>query len=238
MKVSNNIFKFGLSPNAMKVYIYLTCCQNCLGMATVRARTIAAACDISSLATVHTVIHELEAKNLVVKFQRRDAAGDYIANGYDITQLGGKWFWVPGIMNILKLPKSSFVTFLYLRKCARPRTGNAFPSFNRMASDLHTCRNTIIAAINDLIGRLLILKAKIRPGKHNLYKVYACAPIGTQAQKNSAVCSPRYFSTNVNSNIYNFCTTIIQASKRFVKHLGTSLSVFIDRVVQKLYTSI
>ncbi len=57
-------FDFGLKPKELKVYVYLSACQNCLGTATVRSATVQERCGMSEH-TVRTAIAGLAQKGLV-----------------------------------------------------------------------------------------------------------------------------------------------------------------------------
>ena len=55
IKLYNALFDFGLKPKELKVYVYLSACQNCLGTATVRSATVQERCGMSEH-TVRTAI--------------------------------------------------------------------------------------------------------------------------------------------------------------------------------------
>lgn len=236
MKVYNAVFNYNLSPNALKVYVYLSYCKNELGTAIVKTATIASTCAIQSLSSIHTALAELDKKGLVKKYKRRNAEGDTIANGYRVTQLHGGWFTLKLDNGQLALPKSSFMVYLYLLRC-KNRAGRAWPSFSHMAAILHISRNTIIAAIKCLISCLWLRKAIQWAGKHNLYIL--SAPAAKTAQKNSAAPTPRHSHIETNSHINDrFLTPIIATISGFVKSAKRQASFYFTRVVQKLYSSI
>lgn len=216
MIVHDSIFGYKLAPNALKTYLYLTCCKNCLGTAAVKVKTIAEKCGMSSLATVHTALAELERKGLVTKYRRKNTEGNIIANGYHVKQLAGKWFVLPASGNALRLPKSTFVTYLYLCKCAN-RKRRAFPSLSTLARVLRISRNTVIEAIRHLVALRLVHKAQRWPGKHNLYTLQGnLDQPAAQTKKNGTaptLCRP-IESENCATN---FRTTIIAATKGVVK---------------------
>lgn len=231
VKVYNQLFNYKLSPNALKVYVYLTMRQNALYNAILKVSTISRSCGIASATTVHTALAELESKGLVVRYRRRNREGDFIANGYRVTPLSGKWFALPLDNCPLLLNKSSFATYIYLLKCANARTGKAFPSISAMAKCLCVCRNTIIAAIKHLIAKLFIIKAALRPGKRNLYHLGA-----TSTKKETRQYPPSSFTRTENKKAN--CSIIIAAFRSFVKQKIRRLSFHIGRVVQKLNSRI
>lgn len=234
MKVPNAVVDYRLSPNAMKTYIYLLSCQNALGTAIVKTSTICSACAISSKDTVLKAVAELESKSLVVRYRRKNAEGNFIANGYYITQLRGGWFMLDTRTGVLQLPKASFATYIYLKRCAN-RKNRAFPSINKMATILRVCRNTIIAAIKDLVQRSFILKAILRPGKHNLYRL--CEVVGKMAQKNDTVGIPCQTHETENQ-LQDFHATILTRILSAVKGRFGQACLFLKGVVQKLGCSI
>lgn len=237
IKVYHKVFDYRLSPNALKVYIYLTSVQNCLANAIVKVGTISTACAINSPSTVHAALAELEGKGMLVKYQRRNYEGNYIANGYYVKQLRGDWFPLPKDAEAFALPKASFAAYLLLLKC-RNKRNRAFPSFNHMAKVLGLARNTIIAAIQDLVSKMLVWRAAKWAGKHNLYVVYSLAQ-----NKNSAVTTPRCFTENDHQKMNrSISTAILSLPGRIVKGAkqvcSAALSLLQGRVVQKSYSSI
>ena len=62
IKLYNALFDYGLKPKELKVFVYLSACQNCLGTATVRSATIQQRCGLSEH-TVRTAILAMCAKD-------------------------------------------------------------------------------------------------------------------------------------------------------------------------------
>ncbi len=184
-------------------------------------------------------VAELEEKGLIKKYTRRNYDGNYIANGYHIAPMKGKWFLFPSTKQVFALSKAEFGVFLYLCKC-RNKKGRAFPSFTAIAEVLKVARNTVIEAIAGLVQGLFITKGEKRPGKHNLYTVNNGAqeqqPPTKKAQKNSTVGKLCYQLDGVHPENYhtnNFLAFIVAKGKELVKGIGRA-GDFLKRVVQKL----
>lgn len=244
MKVYHELMSYGLSLNALKICLYLHTCMNELHTAQVATRTIAANCRIASHATVARCIRELEQKGLIKKYTRRNYEGEYIANGYHIKPVRGKWFFFPSYKEVFALNKAEFAVYLYLCKC-RNTKGRSWPSFNAMAAVLQVAKNTIINAIDGLISAKLITKGKLRPGKHNLYMIATSQPEPEpeNTQKNSAACQLHhtYLEEDIagkkvaqTAAAKNPLTSIIKKTIAVVNQLAGKGRFFLSRVVQKL----
>ena len=219
LKVYRSIFLLGLSPNAMKVYLYLCHIQNCLHNAIVKTDTVCSRCNIASRGTVFAALAELEEKGLICKYKRTDRDGNRIANGYKVNALQGRWFFAPAAA--LELDKSSFAVFLFMSSCSNKK-GQCFPSLTKMMAALHLACHTVIEAIRALVDLGLVVKGAFWPGRHNLYIV-------KKAKKEDAGCSRRQSSENVVVNYGPIVTTLFGFVKR--------ASFFCTSLLQKLYTS-
>ena len=161
IKLYNALFDFGLKPKELKVYVYLSACQNCLGTATVRSATVQERCGMSEH-TVRTAIAGLAQKGLVTVCPRRDRNGQQIAHAYKLRYLSGGWCRLP--LDALSLPARDFAVYAYLCRCAN-RLRKAFPSFTHMANALRVAVTTVQTAIKNLAAAGLLLKAAFRAGK-------------------------------------------------------------------------
>jgi len=165
IKLYNALFDFGLKPKELKVYVYLSACQNCLGTATVRSATIQQRCGMSEH-TVRTAIAGLSQKGLVAVCPRRGRDGQQMAHAYKLRYLRGGWCRLP--VDALSLPARDFAVYSYLCRCANQRY-KAFPSFAHMANALRVAVTTVQTAIKSLAAAGRLVKAAFRAGKHNLY---------------------------------------------------------------------
>lgn len=171
IRIHNAALQRGMTANEAKVYAYLIACSNRLNNAVVRIDTIRTACNIGSRSTVCSALQGLGEKGLVFQYRRRNREGDYIANGYAISPLRGGWFEVDtNGMEVFKLDKSSFLTYLFFLKCRRARSRKVFHSLNKIARALAVCKNTVIKAIKRLVALHMIEKSRpVCPGRLNQY---------------------------------------------------------------------
>lgn len=194
IRIHNAALQRGLTPNEAKVYAYLIACSNRLNNAVVRMETIRAACGIGSRSTVCTAIQGLCSKGLIVKYNRRNHEGDFIANGYTITQLRGGWFTLDTrSMQVFQLDKSSFLVYLFFLQCKRHQSRKVFPSLAKIAAALRTCKNTVIKAIKDLIRLEFIRKSRpSHKGRLNVYLLLGAAveALITKPTQHSVLISP------------------------------------------------
>ena len=164
VKLENRLFSYHLNGNEMKLYLCLKHYSFADGCATVKMETICRFCRFS-VATAYKALATLERNHLVVK-SNRYANGQYIANGYQVVQLGGGWSKLP--LAAFELGRSNFLVYAYLCRCQR--FGNkAWASYTAIAQAIKVSRTTAIEAIKELRRVGYLLKAAIRPGKHNLY---------------------------------------------------------------------
>lgn len=225
LKVYNQVLSLGLSPNELKVYLYLSHCANALGAATVRTRTIQEQCAISSAVTVRAALGAIETKGLVRRTRRFDSQGQSISNKYQLSTLQGRWFALKLDHSPFQLSKAAFAVYLYL--CSKAdRVGRAFPSLTLISSILTLSRQTVVTAIRNLVEYGFIRKAERWAGKHNLY--FLQSPAETVAawiqKKNTAatLCSPKDCSNN---HIYTMsvplCVMNIKSFNPFFRRSGS-----------------
>lgn len=171
LKVSHQIFDLGLSPNELKIYLFLVKCQNCLATATVRVSTICEQCAISSATTVREALRRLELRSLIQRKHRHSLNGLCISTQYTIRQLGGKWFRLWLGVRPFTMDKSAFAVYLYLCQQRIAYSGKACPSQNRIAAAVGLARHTVHEAVKRLAALGALIKADFWKGRHNLYTV-------------------------------------------------------------------
>ena len=181
LKVPNRLLEMGLSPNALKLYVFLLSCADAEKKAIVRVCRAAERCGCSA-GTVRAGIKQLEQIGLVRKQNRYNQEGQYIANLYLLTPIAGRWSALDTENDIFTLSGSTFAVYLYL-VCRKNGRGRAFPSLRKMAAAWCLACNTVIKAIRQLGTLGLILKAAIRKGKHNLYLVFSSAVLMTKEKE-------------------------------------------------------
>lgn len=234
MIIYNKLLDFKLSPNAIKLYVYLSSRINDFGVAKARVQTMQAVCQIGSSATIYAAIGKLEEKGLIKKTNTFNKDGQYATNSYFVTELEGPYFTVSCVREILTLPKAAFLLYLYMKKRSR-RNGRVWPSIRQMASDLHVCCNTVLAAIHDLVSRKLIRKATKWNGRHNLYVVLGRTE--AQAQKSGSAAPSQHYHKPTEKCTTIFPKTILSGVRKIVKGVHTLLKKFsMDRCIKKCKT--
>lgn len=171
LKVSHQIFDLQLSPTELKIYLFLTKCQNCLATATVRVRTICEQCAIASATTVRTALERLEQRGLIRRKHRHGEGGRFISTQFALRQLGGKWFRLWLGVNPFKMDKSAFIVYAYLCQQRVAYSGKAWPSQHMIAAAVGLARRTVHEAVKRLARLGAIVKGALWKGRHNLYTV-------------------------------------------------------------------
>lgn len=229
LRIPNLLLDFSLSPNALKVYVYLCSCAGADSTAIVRASRIAERCHICAN-TVRMAVHELGALGLLEKQNRYNAEHHYIANAYHLARLVGGWFALDTTNNPFALGGSTFMVYLYLLRC-RGSNGKAFPSLRRIERAIGVCRAVVVKAIKQLAALGLLVKAALRPGKHNLYTVLRTLLAKAGTKKESTACTLRFpHKDKMNSEI-PICKVIIAPLHGFVKRFCVNLDKLAERVV-------
>ena len=113
LKVPNRLLEMGLSPNALKLYVFLLSCADAEKKAIVRVCRAAERCGCSA-GTVRAGIKQLEQIGLVRKQNRYNQEGQYIANLYLLTPIAGGWSALDTENDIFTLSGSTFAVYLYL----------------------------------------------------------------------------------------------------------------------------
>lgn len=171
LKVSHRIFNLQLSPTELKIYLFLTKCQNSLATATVRIGTLCDQCAIASATTVRAALDRLEQRGLISRKHRHGRGGRCISSQFTVRQLGGKWFRLWLGVRPFEMDKSAFAVYLYLCQQRVGYSGKAWPSQNMIAASVGLARRTVHEAIKRLVGLGAIIKGAFWIGRHNLYTV-------------------------------------------------------------------
>lgn len=214
LKVADSIFDFHLSPTELKVYLYLTRCQNCLATATVRIQTICTQCAIASANTVRNALDQLEHRGLIQRKQRHDSRGRCISSQFFIRQLesNGKWFRLWLGVQPFQMDKSAFVVYAYLCRQRVAYSGKAWPSQNTIAAAVGIARRTVCEALKQLVSFGAILKAALWKGRHNLYTVLQTC----KSRKKGTPLEP-FASTNEGDSQYLYSIFTLARLWAFVK---------------------
>lgn len=227
LRIPNLLLDFPLSPNALKVYVYLLSCADAERTAIVRVSRIAERCHVCAN-TVRAAVGELGGLGLLEKQNRYNAEHHYIANAYKLACPGGKWFALDTTNNSFALGGSTFMVYLYLLRC-RGRNGKAFPSLRRIERAIGVCRAVVVKAIKQLAALGLLIKAALRPGKHNLYTVlrtlFAKASLSSakSVKKESAAGMLHSLHKDKMDSRKPICKVIIAPFGALVKRFGRNL---------------
>lgn len=244
LKVPHAVFALNLCPTDLKVYLYLLKCQNALGTATVRLRTICEQCAIASVTTVRAALRRLEARGLAVQRHRYGQDGRLLCSSYAVQQLGGRWFklWL-GVCPF-SLDKSAFAVYLYLCRQRVCYSGKACPSQNVIAAALGIARRTVCDAVARLTELGAVIKGKFWRGKHNLYWIMQTVS-EVWAKKETPLSNPAVTATETKarSKAFNAITTIMRLLlfvKLFLLHpldflFGASCAIFDTQFLDLTY---
>ena len=179
IKMSNDIFRFKLSPKALLVYAYLCHKSGLTKTVSPSCEAIARQCGLCRQ-TVLAALHELEAVALIVKHRRTGPKG-YRSSRLQITSLTGKkgWFPIPREVFGTSISPSDFVVYCFLMRRMGAHSGEAFPSLSAIAENTGLSRRRVAQAIAFLrqytfINRIKRHRRRTRAWRHNRYLHFSC----------------------------------------------------------------
>ena len=161
-KLSNDILNIGLTPNELKVAVYLYSCVrkgNCF--VSVKQSTIACKCGIRKVETVGSIICRLQRKGVIERVSRPHKAngqlGTYI---YKLKAIASKGFFKVKRYILGKLTGVQLRMYLFVCR-AVTKKNDMWNSFNDIAQALQNARKKVIAVINELVGLGFIRKLRV-----------------------------------------------------------------------------
>ena len=161
-KLSNDILDRGLTPNELKVAVYLYSCVrrgNCF--VSVKQSTIACKCGIRKVETVGSIIGRLQRKGVIERVSRPHKAngqlGTYI---YKLKAIASKGFFKVKRYILGKLTGVQLRMYLFVCR-AVTKKNEMWNSFNDIAQALQIARKKVIAVINELVGLGFIRKLRV-----------------------------------------------------------------------------
>lgn len=161
-KLSNDILDTGLTPNELKVAVYLYSCiyyGNCT--VQIKQSTIAQKCGIKKVETVSNIICRLQRKNVIEHVRRphkrNGQLGTYI---YRLKKIARKGFFKVKRYILGKLTGVQLRMYLFICR-AVTKKNDMWNSFNDISRALKLGRNKVIAVINELVEMGLICKLKV-----------------------------------------------------------------------------
>lgn len=172
-KLSNNIFKSGLSANEMAVYAYMcslpTETPTFNGSAIkVKQSTIAQKCGIKAVQTVSKIISRLAEKGFIeplkrsIKANKHKGTYTYIINKMPTSK---DFFFVDRYIFGRLVPRQIMI-YLFICKCYSPVLNDCWNSYNDISEQTGIKRETIIQTINELSEMKFIVRNK-RKSKEN-----------------------------------------------------------------------
>ena len=150
-KLSNEILDSGLTPNELKVAVYLySCLRKGNSYVSVKQRVIASKCGISKVETVGSIICRLQRKGVIERVSRPHKAdgqlGTYI---YKLKEVAAKGFFKVKRYILGKLSGVQLRMYLFICR-AITKKNDMWNSFNDIANALQIARKKVIAVINEL----------------------------------------------------------------------------------------
>ena len=160
-KLSNDILNIGLTPNELKVAVYLYSCVRKDTSVCVKQRVIASKCGISKVETVGNIICRLQRKGVIERVSRPLKAngqlGTYI---YKLKAVAAKGFFKVKRYILGKLSGVQLRMYLFVCR-AVTKKNDMWNSFNDIANALQIARKKVIAVINELVSLGVIRKLRV-----------------------------------------------------------------------------
>lgn len=160
-KLSNDILNIGLTPNELKVAVYLYSCVRKDTSVCVKQRVIASKCGISKVETVGNIICRLQRKGVIERVSRphktNGQLGTYI---YKLKEIASKGFFKVKRYILGKLTGVQLRMYLFVCR-AVTKKNDMWNSFNDIADALQIARKKVIAVINELVGLGFIRKLRV-----------------------------------------------------------------------------
>ena len=161
-KLSNDILNIGLTPNELKVAVYLySCVRKGNPCVSVKQRVIASKCGISKVETVGGIICRLQRKGVIERVSRphktNGQLGTYI---YKLKEIASKGFFKVKRYILGKLTGVQLRMYLFVCR-AVTKKNEMWNSFNDIADALQIARKKVIAVINELVGLGFIRKLRV-----------------------------------------------------------------------------
>lgn len=179
IKMSNEIFRFKLSPKALMVYAYLCHKSGLTKTTSPSCEAIARQCSLCRQ-TILAALHELEAVALIVKHRRMGPKG-YRSSRLQITSLTRQkgWFPIPREVFDTSIAPSDFVVYCFLLRSMGARSGEAFPSLSAIAKGTGLSRRRVAQAVTFLrqytfVNRIKRHRTHTRAWRHNRYLHFTC----------------------------------------------------------------
>ena len=161
-KLSNDILNIGLTPNELKVAVYLySCLRKGNPCVSIKQRVIASKCGIRKVETVGSIICRLQRKGVIERVSRPHKAngqlGTYI---YKLKAIASKGFFKVKRYILGKLTGVQLRMYLFVCR-AVTKKNDMWNSFNDIAQALQIARKKVIVVINELVSLGFIRKLRV-----------------------------------------------------------------------------
>ena len=160
-KLSNDILNIGLTPNELKVAVYLYSCVRKDTSVCVKQRVIASKCGISKVETVGSIICRLQRKGVIERVSRPHKANGQLGTyRYKLKQVATRGFFKVKRYILGKLSGVQLRMYLFICR-AVTKKNDMWNSFNDIANALQIARKKVIAVINELVSLGVIRKLRV-----------------------------------------------------------------------------
>ena len=145
-RMNNEILDLGLTPNEIKVAVYLYSCvfKNCFAV-QIKQSTIAEKCGIKREETVGSIVCKLQRKGIIERVKRPVRANGRL----------GTYIYILGKLTGVQLRMYLFVCRAVTKK------NDMWNSFNDISRALQISKNKIVSVIKELVELGFIIKTKV-----------------------------------------------------------------------------
>lgn len=161
-KMNNEILDLGLTPNEIKVAVYLYSCvfKNCFAV-QIKQSTIAEKCGIKREETVGSIVCKLQRKGIIERVKRPVRAngrlGTYI---YKLRSVSHNGYFKVYRYILGKLTGVQLRMYLFVCR-AVTKKNDMWNSFNDISRALQISKNKIVSVIKELVELGFIIKTKV-----------------------------------------------------------------------------
>ena len=161
-KLSNDILNIGLTPNELKVAVYLySCLRKGNPCVSIKQRVIASKCGIRKVETVGSIICRLQRKGIIERIRRPHKANGHLGTYiYKLKAVAAKGFFKVKRYILGKLTGVQLRMYLFVCRAVTSKN-DMWNSFNDISNALNIARNKVIAVINELVSLGFIRKLRV-----------------------------------------------------------------------------
>ena len=235
-KLSNDILNIGLTPNELKVAVYLYSCVRKDTSVCVKQRVIASKCGISKVETVGGIICRLQRKGVIERVSRPHKANGQLGTyRYKLKQVATRGFFKVKRYILGKLSGVQLRMYLFICR-AVTKKNDMWNSFNDIANALQIARKKVIAVINELVSLGVIRKLRVlkKDGSYS-DNHYSVSEPEVQKEKGHKKASPQQAANSLRTQSRNklVCTKYkpLIADCQVLRQRLTNLYFYLSGVV-------